>query len=149
MPYDSRESLMSTPMDQFTDQGALPGGHYRAQIMRHETAAVGANNTDVLDYYCQLISAEDDVPAADIANINLRDYELRARFFITKKAMFRLRAFHASLGFDESQPAEVVVPETTGMQVLLTVSVGTYTPRGQTKARTINNVDEIVGAPSE
>ena len=149
MPYDSRESLMSTPMDQFTEQGALPAGHYYGQIMRAETTNVGANNTDVLDYYCQLISAEEDVPAADIADINLRDYELRARFIITKKAMFRLRAFHASLGFDESQPAEVVVPETTGMQVLLTVSVGTYTPRGQTKARTINNVDEIVGAPTE
>lgn len=140
---------MSTPMDQFSEQGALPAGHYYGQIMRHETTNVGANNTDVLDYYVQLIRAADDVPAAEIADINLRDYELRARFFITRKAMFRLRQFHASLGFDESQPAEVVVPETTGMQVYVTVSVGTYTPRGQTKARTINNIDDIVGAPSE
>jgi len=111
--------------------------------MRHEWTTVGERNTDALDYYCQLIEPGPDVSAADIASLDLREYELRARFFITKRAMKRLSQFHASLGFDASLPADSVLPETTGMKVLLNVTTTSSTRNGRT--RQFNNVEDATG----
>src|ERR1700747_3620213 len=121
MAFDSRESLISTPMDQFEETKLLPDGTYFGTIVRHEWGSVGERDTSVLDYYCQLTEAGEDT-VSKVNGIDLSEYEMRVRFFITRRAMFRLRQFHASLGFDESLPADAVIPETTGMKVLLTVT---------------------------
>ena len=144
----SREELMSTPQEQFEEMPLLPAGHYFGQITRHEFTQVGENNTDALDYFVQLIEPAADV-ASEAAGIPLREYEQRARFFITKRAMFRLRYFHKSLGYSESLPADAVIPETTGARVLLTISKVSLAARGNRPAREINSVDEIVGAGIE
>ena len=144
MAFDSRDSLMSTPMSEFDEPKVLPNGHYFGQIIRHEWNTVGERNTDALDYYCQVTEACDDVDAKEVAGLDLREYEMRARFFVTKRAMYRLRAFHASLGFDENLPADAVLPETTGRRVLMAISSTEVIRQG--RKRVYSNVEEIVGA---
>lgn len=147
MAFDSRDTLMSTPMEEFKEPQLLPNGHYYAQIMRNANDLVGEKKTDVIDFFCQLTEAHSDVDQSAIAGLDLREFELRARFFITKNAMYRLRDFFTSLGFNPSTPADAIVPETTGRKVYLTVVTTSITRNGRT--RQFNNIDEIVGVPDE
>lgn len=143
MAYDSRDSLWNEPLESFKEQPLLPKGHYYATIVRFEKNTVGDRDTETLDFFCVPKRPAADVDQSALPEFDLNEYELRARFFITKRAMFRVRNFFSSLGQNVALGLDAVLQEAIGAEVLLTVTVGTYMRNGQ--QRTTNNVDEIVG----
>lgn len=158
--YDSRESLMAAPMEEFEEPKVAPDGHYYGVIVRHpewvdrETAKTGT--VEILSYPIQLTEPGEDVDETALDGIEISSIELPYEFWVwnkTKNAvhsrgvMYYLRKFHASLGFDETLPNEQVLAETVGTRVLVTLGHDTFKDRRDpTKMVTTNRIREAVGA---
>lgn len=157
MAYDSRESLMATPLDQFEEPKTAPDGHYYGQIIRHPDwrTQEGTKNgdIDILYYPIQLMEPAEDVDQTELDGIDLRAIELPYEFWIwnktkqeaSKNSMFSLRKFHASLGFDETLPAEQSLHETVGLRVLVNIGHRTYKDRRTGEDRRANQIIDAVG----
>lgn len=143
MPYDSRESLWSEPLEHFEEQALLPNGHYYGVVLRYEKST-SEKGTEMLDFYVALKRPGPDVDESALGDTDLSDYELRARFFITKRAMFRVRNFFQSLGQNLALGLDSVLENATGAEVLATITKNSYKRNG--KDVWVNNIDELVGA---
>ena len=150
MAYDPRESLWNTPLEEFEEQKVLPAGHYYAVITRFEKPPANEKGTEAIDFFCSLKRPGEDVDEtalnSALGDFSLTDYELRIRYFVTRRAMFRLRNLFTSLKQNIALGLDTMLPEAVGQEVLLTVTVGTY--KRNNRQVIVNQVDECVGVAS-
>jgi hypothetical protein len=143
MSVDFRE-LLSRPKVEYDKPPTLPEGHYLGRIIRHEFDRSSEKQTPFVRYFIQPTAATEDVEEAELEGVNITEYELQVEFYITPKALYRLREFHVSLGFDENSNFDDDFSNTRGLPVLVTVVHG-YSRKDREKKNPFANISEIVG----
>lgn len=99
--------LLQRPLSDFPDRPNLPGAKYfYGKLVSVEAGASEQKETPMLLFKVKLTDPGQDVPkeALDkIANLGftLADYDVGARFYLTRGAMVFLHRFLTSLGFGE------------------------------------------------
>lgn len=106
----------------------MPNGTYLCVVEgQPKKTEVGDDKTDVFDFNLKPIQATGDVNQQELAEYlaksgfaGLANASIRARFFITEKALYRLTNFLNACGVEEGELTVVQrIPMATGRQVLV------------------------------
>jgi hypothetical protein len=127
--------LLALPTDDpsiHAPQG-LPNGHYVVEILSHEWRKINNDRqTDYLRYSIGRLEPTADV-TEDTSGFDFGRIELRADFFITPDAIYRLRdAMNNVLGAQPGRSFDERIPEMVGarIQVLVTRDLRDGKPTG-------------------
>lgn len=145
MTLDPRE-LMSMPQAELPEPKALPAGHYYGQILRYEFNQTPWNtDTTSLLYTCQITEPGEDVPADEVADMDLSSISLRpVAYEIVPDRMHVIKKLHASMGLSSANSTDENVVESIGKRVLMTVNAKPSNRAGD--ERVYNNIVFMVGA---
>lgn len=125
--------ILNKPASAVEAPKPIPPGTYLGIISgQPEFAKIGKNQTDCVNFKVQLVQAQEDVSADDLAlaltradgvSKTLNDIKLNVRQFLTEDSVWRLKSFLVDhLGIDEAgKTLGQMIPEAMGKQLLLTV----------------------------
>lgn len=121
-------ALMNKPVEAAVKAPTAPAGHYLATVIGHEFGVSSKKNTPYCRFNFALLAAQDDVDEEALEAAGGQEFlntrRLRADFYLTEDAMYRLREFLedaldlncSGRNFDE------VVPEAANLQLLIEVT---------------------------
>ena len=120
-------SLLSIKLEDIKKMAPLPAGEYRAIIHNYSVEQTKSKN-NALQINFNSIEAGPDIEADQLGGYDLSKYDLRKSFFLTDKALWRLKAFLDSFNIPgaSQQAISEVVPKLVGAPVLVTVGLVTF-----------------------
>jgi len=92
--------LLSKPLDEVKRPPALPAGTYYGTIKSYELGESSEKKTPYVRMHLTLSHAGEDVDQADLNGIDLNKKQLRADFYLTQDADWRLKEFLESCHID-------------------------------------------------
>lgn len=135
-------TLLSTPTDNIEKPKPLPNGTYRGVIFGAPAfREAGANQTPQVEFTVRP-TGSDDVDPAELAGINLSEKVLRASFWLSKDAQYRLVDFAKSCGIGVSGRtlSEVISDLCMGTNVIMDVGSVASKRDPETYFNTVNNI---------
>jgi hypothetical protein len=126
----SMRELLEMPSTEFETEPALPQGHYKGTIVKHEFGRSKRKKTGFVRFFIQASEPTEDVEDEQgvLENIDLSKITLSKDFFITagalkarSKRMSLRKALDATLGPD-GRSFDERIPETTGVEVIFHVT---------------------------
>lgn len=120
--------ILNRPATEVEAPKPLPVGTYLASVKGlPEFNKVGQQDRDVADFTLVLIQAEDDVDAEDLEAYGktIQGREMRARFFLTEDALYRLKDFMEKCGIDVTDKKKTLaqlINDVPGSQVKVYVT---------------------------
>lgn len=117
------KELLSVRLDEIKEPKRLPAGTYHGVITAFEIDNKNRNNTPYVRFTYALRSAGEDISPEDVEGIDLSTRKLTSDFYLTPEAMWRLRAFMLSLGFEEGALLDEILPQAIGNSVVLYVEL--------------------------
>lgn len=100
----SFEDVLNKKAEDVKQMPPTPVGTYVAIVAGPpKKGAIGADNTDIFDYELKLVQPMDDVNQEELAaSGGMENRTIRARFFLTEKAAYRLKDFAVACGVEEA-----------------------------------------------
>ena len=134
--------LLATPMDDIKRPPPLPTGTYHGIIAGHEFGKSSRKQTSFVQYNLTLLSAGEDVDQTQLEGIDLTKRPMRATFYLTEAARYRVKEFLESVGVDVTgRSLGECIPDANNARVLITV-----TQRNSEDGKEIyNDVGEVKG----
>lgn len=115
-------ALLSTPMDDIKRPPPLPAGNYLGRITKYEFLESSEKKTPHVRYTVSVESAKEDIDPADLEGIDFTKKQLRADFYLTEAALWRLTEFLEGLGIEKTgRKLSDAIPEAIGMEVAFSV----------------------------
>lgn len=137
------KELLSVPVDSVKAPEALPEGHYTGRLRQYEFLESSKKKTPFVRFTITLDSANEDVDAAALADVDLSKKQLRADYYLTPDSLFRLKNLLESLKINiAGRSFDEALPETQNMIVVVEV---TRRPNDDGSAF-FNDVKDIAGA---
>lgn len=117
------EEILSRPGSDIKAPQPKPVGTYHCVVDGpFKEDKIGKESTTVHDYSLKVMSIMGDVDAAQAAEQGVVGSSIRARFFLTEKAAYRLVEFlRDGLGIDDSKPLTQMEADAPGRQVLVKI----------------------------
>lgn len=136
--------LLSKKVDDAKPLPPLPAGTYRGIVKKFEFGKSREKETPYVGFIIQFLSAEDDVDAAELTEIDLTKITKQANFYLTESSDYRLANFLKSLGIKtEGRSFSETIPEAVNGMVLVPV---TQRLDKNDPTRIFNDVGDITGA---
>lgn len=135
-------SLLSTPTDNIEKPKPLPNGTYQGVIFGNPTfREAGQNQTPQVEFTVRP-TGSDDVDPSELAGINLSDKMLRASFWLSKDAQYRLVDFAKSCGISVTGRTLSEVISDLCMNTPVVMDVGSVQSKrdADTYFNTVNNI---------
>jgi hypothetical protein len=138
-------ALLSKPAADVAPPKPLPDGIYLFQVEDHEAKVAGQNNNTVLEVNVTCLQALE-------VSTPLEEGELpkkrRLSFWLTPDSLYRLKEFmEGTLQIEGGGKTLMdMVPEMKGRLFKGMVAQTTYTPKGKTESRIIDNITETYAA---
>lgn len=122
-------SLLSAPTDQFQKPKPLPAGTYKGIVKKHEFDQSREKKTPFVRFDIQPTEAMQDVAPDDLAGVELNKKLLRATYYLTPDASYRVVELAKSLGYQTEGRSlgEVILDISSNSEVLLDVTQRTST----------------------
>lgn len=121
----SFEDILAKKASEVKQMPPTPTGTYIGIVAGPpKKSAIGKDQTDVYDYDVKLLQPQDDVNLEELeAAGGMSDRTIRARFFLTEKASYRLKDFCLACGVEEADKSlGQMAAEAVGRQVKVQVT---------------------------
>lgn len=144
-------SLLKRPANAAMKPQPLPIGDYPGIIKSFAYDDKNKNNTPYVRFQLGLLDWPESVspeergqkdPQGNFVPTDLSKRNLRADFYLTEDAFYRLTEFCKSCGLDEGQEYDVLIPQLVGQRVTVTVQQGV----NQQTSEIFNNVAKVFGS---
>lgn len=123
--------LLSKPLDTVERPKPLPAGTFHGAVKSYELKESNEKKTPFVEFTLTVQAPGEDVDSDELTGVDLSKKSLRARFFLTADAEYRLKEFIASLGIPTAgRSFGETLPETISQAVLIDV-VQRQSPDGQ------------------
>jgi hypothetical protein len=116
-------NLLNVKLDDIAPPKALPAGTYHGSISKFEVGDNNKNKTPYVRIHLNFTQAGADIPAEDLADIDLSQKKMTRDFFLTPDARYRLKELIASCGImTEGRAFDETLPELVNQPVLIEVT---------------------------
>lgn len=141
MSIDLR-TLMDKPLDSYERPKPLPSGTYLGIVKGHTVdKAKNENETPYVKFTVQIMSAEADVDADLLVDVDFTKKQLSKTFYLTEDAGYRLKDFIKSCGLSGSGGLAQALEEVKGAQVMVFVT----TKASKSGDEFYNDIDKMAG----
>lgn len=137
--------LLSTNLDEVKEPPLLPAGTYHGIITKHQFGQTkGDKKTPFVEFMVQLTGHGQDVSAEDVAEVDFSRKQMRATYYLTVDALYRVKEFLQKLDIETAgRSLDAVLPETINKEVLVAV---TQLPNKREPGKFYNVIDSLGAA---
>lgn len=116
-------SILSRPATDFERPKPLPQGTYLMLVKPpYRLDESSKKKTPFIEWLCDVVEAGEDVDPTELAEMGgIAGRQVKATFYLTEEATFRLREFLEVLGLDTTKPTDQIIDEAAGQQFLGTI----------------------------
>lgn len=122
---DTFAEILNRKVEDAPRPKALPNGTYTTVVDGpYTTTKIGQDQKDVVDFKLKVIQVGDDVSPDEAAAFEggLLGKNIRARFFVTNEALYRLSDFLEILGIDKGVDFKAALAQAPGKTVVVTLT---------------------------
>lgn len=116
-------NILSKPATDFERPKPLPQGTYLMNVKPgYRLDESTKKKTPFVEFLCDVVEALKDVDAAELAEAGgVAGKIVKATFYLTDDAAYRLREFLETLGLDTTKPTDQILDDAAGQQFLGTI----------------------------
>ena len=115
-------SILDKPVGKIKEPVAMPTGTYTFVVLHRRYDKSSKKQTEFVEFTCNYLDAGDDVDQDALKEAGgIAGKSLKATYYLTEEAAYRLKEFLAHLGIEEQDTLRPMIEEATGKQFLGTI----------------------------